>query len=104
MISLDILRQAAMAPDPYAEMDRVVRAEMAAGRKVREIFDAINPLVDELLDSPGLTEHGEESVLGVLDALTGMCHPKCQYRDEPATPSQPTKPDAADPTPLARGA
>ncbi|MDB5312006.1 MAG: hypothetical protein JWO38_6208 [Gemmataceae bacterium] len=44
MITLDAIRAAISAPDPYTQMDRLVREEMSAGRKVKEIFDAIHPL------------------------------------------------------------
>ena len=83
MITLDAIRAAMLAPDPYTQMDGLVRAELAAGRRVRDIFDSLSPLVDAALDTPGLTEDGEEVFLGTLDALTGMCHPNCQYKDPP---------------------
>jgi hypothetical protein len=83
MITLEAIRSALLAPDPYTRMDQLVRAEMTAGRRVREIFDDINPLIDEALGTPGLTGDGEEALLGTLDALTGDCHRDCQYKDPP---------------------
>lgn len=83
MINLDSIRDAVLSSDPYTRMDTIIRSEMAAGRKVREIFDEINPHVDAVLDTPGLTEEGEEAFLGTLDALTGDCHRNCQYYDPP---------------------
>ncbi|HET6573983.1 MAG TPA: hypothetical protein VFG68_10305 [Fimbriiglobus sp.] len=91
MISLDAIRTAVLAPDPYTRMDDLVRAEMAAGRRVKVIFDDINPLVNTVLDTPGLTADGEDAFLGTLDALTGGCHPDSNYYDPPA-------PDTADQT------
>ncbi len=83
MITLDAIRTAVLAADPYMRMDELVRAELAAGRKVREVFDAVGPLVDAVLDTPGLTADGEEAFLGALDALTGGCHPDSNYTDPP---------------------
>lgn len=94
MITLDAIRTAVLAPDPYTRMDDLVRAEMTAGRKVREIFDDINPLVNTVLDIPGLTEDGEEAFLGTLDALTGNCHRDSCYYDPPNT-SLPTEEEIA---------
>jgi hypothetical protein len=85
-------------------MDQLVRAEMNTGRKVRDIFDDINPLVDEALDTPGLTEDGEEALWGTLDALTGNCHQDSCYYDPPGvaqstgnhvnSPANPAPPEA----------
>ena len=83
MITLEAIRSAILAGNPYDQMDRLVRAEMTAGRRVQEIFDEINPLINEALETPGLTEDGEEALLGTLDALTGDCHSNCQYQDPP---------------------
>jgi hypothetical protein len=85
VITLDAIRTAVTASNPYDEMDRLVRAELAAGRKVKEVFDAINPLVDTVLETPGLTAGGEEAFLGTLDALTGGCHRNSNYYDSPGT-------------------
>ncbi|HKB01581.1 MAG TPA: hypothetical protein VKD90_05145 [Gemmataceae bacterium] len=83
MISLNTLRPALLAADPYAEIDRLVRAELQAGRTTRQVFDDLNPLVDEARATPGMTVDGEEALFGALDALTGDCHPDCQYKDPP---------------------
>lgn len=83
MISLDALRSALLADRPFTEIDRLVRAELDSGRTTGQVFDAIRPLVDPALKTPGLTEDGEEALLGALDALTGACHPDCQYTDPP---------------------
>jgi hypothetical protein len=83
VITLEKIRSALLAPDPYTHLDRLVREEMGAGRRVKEIFEAINPLIDAALETPGLTQDGEEAFLGTLDALTGDCHRDCQYKDPP---------------------
>jgi hypothetical protein len=84
MITLDAIRSAILAADPYTQMDQLVRMEMSAGRKVRDIFDDINPLVDEVLDTPSLTEDGEEALWGTLDALNGNCRSDQCYYDPPS--------------------
>ena len=86
MITIQSLRAAVFASDPYTELHDLVRNEMGAGLKVKEVFDSINPLVAEALDLPELTVDGEEALLGTLDALTGNCHRDCQYKDLPETP------------------
>ena len=86
MITIQSVRAAVLASDPYTEMHDLVRNEMSAGRKVKEVLDSINPLVAEALDLPDLSEDGEEALLGTLDALTGNCHRDCQYKDLPETP------------------
>src|SRR5262245_56647764 len=83
MLSLERLRPALLSADPYAEMDRLVRAELGAGRTTRQVFDDLNPLIDVVRATPGMTEDGVEALIGTLDALTGNCHPDCQYHDPP---------------------
>jgi hypothetical protein len=83
MISLEALRTALLSADPYAEIDRLVRAELAAGRSTRQLFDELYPLADAARSTPGATKDSEEALFGALDALTGNCHPDCQYTDPP---------------------
>jgi hypothetical protein len=81
VITLEAIRAAVRAPDPYSQMDSLVRDELTAGRKVKEIFEQLRPHVDSVLETPGLTGAGEEAFLGTLDALSGNCHPDSQYTD-----------------------
>ena len=89
MITLDAIRIAITAADPFERIDRLVRAELAAGRRVGDVLEDLRPHVDTVLDTPGLTEDGEEAFLGALDALSGNCHPDCRYTDPPATTDGP---------------
>ena len=98
MITLAAIRDAVLTPDPYTKMDEIVRTEMSAGHKVRAILDAINPLIDTVLDTPGLTPDGEEAFLGTLDALTGDCDPDQCYYDPPDTVRPHDPGTAADPS------
>jgi hypothetical protein len=94
MISLETLRPALLSADPYAEIDRLVRAELDAGRTTRQVFSELHPLTDAARTWVGMTQDGEEALFGALDALTGNCHPDCQYRDPP-TPIGPVASPAA---------
>ena len=83
MITLDAIRAAILSEMPWTQLDELVRAELAAGRTTRQIFDDLTPLVDQARATPGMTQDGEEALFGTLDALTGDCHPDCQYKDPP---------------------
>src|SRR4051812_5864909 len=83
MISLEAARAAVLSDQPWSRLDELVRAEMAAGRKVREIFDDLNRIADEVWDTPGLSEDGYDALGDTLDALTGNCHQDCCYYDPP---------------------
>lgn len=85
MITLEAVRNAVAAPDPYTRMDQLVRQEMASGRRVREIIEQFKPIVDDALDTPDLSEDGEEAILGTLDALMGNCRADQRYVDPPNT-------------------
>jgi len=97
MISLDALRSAVTADRPYTEIDRLVRAELGAGRTTRQVFDDLQCLVDAAVNTPGLTEDGQEALFGALDALTGDCHRDCQYHDPPR-PAGPAVAPASTPS------
>ena len=104
MITLDTLRPVLLAADPYAGIDALIRAELAAGRRTREVHDALLPLVPTARRTPGLTPDGEEALLGALDALTGNCHPDCCYTDTAdARPAVPVSPGADVPLTRAAG-
>ncbi len=90
MITLDAVRTALSAADPYTRMDELVRAEMAAGHKVKEIVEQFKPVVDNALETQGLSEDSEEALLGTLDALMGSCRADQRYVDPPNT-SLPTE-------------
>lgn len=89
MLTLEAIQRAVRSSDPYTQMDQLVRGEMAAGVRVADIFSALDPLLDEALATPGLTEDGEEALLGTVDALTGNCHRDCQYYDPPEAEPRP---------------
>lgn len=104
MITLNAIREALLSAEPWKRLDQLIRAEMASGQRTEQIYERLAELTPEVDDTPGLTEAGSDAFGDALDALTGMCHPNCQYRDEPTTLSKPTNAKPADPTPLARGA
>jgi hypothetical protein len=89
MITLDALRTALLTPDPYDGIDRLIRAELDAGRKTAAIHHELLALVKPVRTTPGLAEDAEEALFGALDGLTGNCHPDSAYKD-PSTPAVPS--------------
>ena len=99
MITLDAVRWASQSADPYDQMDALVQAELSAGRSVDSLIAELNPLIDDTLNTPGLTKDGREAFIGTLDRLTGDCDPDQWYQDRP--PAQHPLPTLAiGPTPV----
>jgi hypothetical protein len=104
MISLNTVRTALLADDPYTAIDRLIRLELDSGRTTSQIFDELNQMLDAARETPGLGEDGEEAIFGALDALQGNCHPDCNYYDRPnvsqsgdgrtSRPANPVPPEA----------
>lgn len=101
-MTLAQIQSAVAATKPFAQMDQLVRQELAAGRTVAEIVADVSPLVDDVLALPGLTDDGEEAFLGTLDALLGNCRADQCYTDPPrstlaagSVPNAPTAPSPA---------
>lgn len=88
MITLDTLRAAALSAQPWTELDRLVRAELAAGRLTKTIADEILALADAVSESPGFTEDADEAIGDTVDALIGFCSADCAYRNPPVLPSE----------------
>ncbi|MBA4066038.1 MAG: hypothetical protein C0501_20425 [Isosphaera sp.] len=84
MLTLDAVRAALLADQPWARIDELVLGELAAGRKTRQIYDDLIGMADEIDATPGLSEDGVDALGDTLDALTGMCHPDSRYQDPPA--------------------
>ncbi len=85
MISIDAVRVAMLSDMPWSRLDEIVRAEMSAGRKIKEIFGDLNAMLDDVRDTPGLSEDGDDAILDTLDALTGNCRADQCYQDPPNT-------------------
>ncbi len=94
MITLEATRKAILSGDPYTEMDRLVRHELAAGRNTDQITSDFRPWLDAALDTPNLPTDGEEALLSALDALTGNCRADQCYQDPPQA-TLPTDPGTA---------
>jgi RNA polymerase sigma-70 factor, ECF subfamily len=87
MLTLDAIRAAVLSDQPWKRLDELVRAEQAAGRKVKEIYADLMGMADQIDATPNLSEEGSDAFGDTLDALTGYCHRDCQYKDSPnATP------------------
>ena len=56
---------------------------------MKQIFEALVVIADEIDATPGLSADGSEALGDTLDALTGMCHRDCQYQD-PSSVTLPT--------------
>lgn len=83
-MTLDHIRDALSAPDPYDAMDRLVRAELGAGRTTRRVYEELLPLVRATRRAAPLPEDADEILLGTLDAPTGDCDPDQCDQDPPA--------------------
>jgi hypothetical protein len=83
MLTLDAVRAAVLSDQPWKRLDELVRAELAAGRKTRQVYEDLMGMADEVDATPGLSENGSDAFGDTLDALTGMCHRDCQYKDPP---------------------
>jgi len=100
MITLDRVRSAVLSRDPATELDNLVRAELAGGRKTADVFNALLPIARELRKTTPLPEDADQILLGTLDALTRNCNPDECYKDPPdvTIPSEeqkgPSIPDA----------
>lgn len=88
MITLDALREALLSGDPAGAADRLVSAELASGRRTKQVYDELLALVLPVRKTPGYTEEAEDVLMDTLDALSGYVHPDFAYKDpEPATPA-----------------
>jgi hypothetical protein len=83
MISIEAARAAALSDVPWDRLDELVRVELAAGRKVKEIAADFIGIADEVWDTPGLSVDGHDALGDTLDALTGCCHSDYCYKDPP---------------------
>ena len=83
MTTVDEVRAAVTSADPAGELDRLVRARLAAGRTTAEVFAALLPLARTVRTSTVRTEDADQILLGTLDALTGNCNPDECYLDAP---------------------
>jgi hypothetical protein len=88
MITIDMLRSALTTEKPWLELDRLVRAEQAQGRRVNDIRTELEALVEPARDAINLTDEADDAMMDTLDALAGNCHPNWQYKDPP-TPTVP---------------
>lgn len=94
MIELEAVRAAVLSDLPWSRLDELVRAELAAGRRTRQIYEELAALADGVDDTPGLTDGGSDAFGDTLDKLTGNCHESQWYEDPPNT-TLPTKDEIA---------
>ncbi|HSQ56995.1 MAG TPA: hypothetical protein VLM40_14740 [Gemmata sp.] len=89
MITFDEMRSALLSPEPLAGLDRLVCAELAAGRKTSAIHDELLAHLDSILAMPEYTESLEETFGDILDALWGWGNPAFWYTDAHEPPTTP---------------
>ena len=69
-------------------MDELVRAELAAGRLTRAIYDEIMSLQERVRETPGFTEDADDAIGDTLDALIGFCRADYAYKNPPVLPTE----------------
>jgi hypothetical protein len=88
MTTFDQLRSALLDADPHAALDRIVQAELSAGRKTKEIHDELLGHIFAIRAIPEYTVELEDPLGDTLDALSGYVHPDFAYKDtEPIPPA-----------------
>jgi hypothetical protein len=90
MITLEAIRAAVLSELPWEKLDDLVRAEMAAGRRVKDIAKDFAALAEGVWSTPDLPEDGQDAFGDTYDALIGNCHRSQWYEDPPNT-SLPTE-------------
>jgi len=88
MITLETLRIAALSPQPWDELDVLVRAELSAGRLTKEIYEEIRGLQNAVRETPGFSEDANDAIGDTLDALIGFCSADREYKNPPILPSE----------------
>lgn len=83
MITFDDVKAALAAGDPHTAMDRLIRSELAAGRRTADIFTELFPTAKRARETLGLSRDANAALIGTLDALTGDCDPDQCYQDPP---------------------
>lgn len=81
MIPFEHVRAALLDPDPYIALDRLVRDQMAAGRKTAAISDDLVTHLGSVRAMPEYIDEMEDQLGDTMDALNGWCLPSCAYRD-----------------------
>ncbi len=89
MISFEELAAALKSEDRYAQMDRLVRRELAAYRTTQEINSELAAYWDQIEQLPFYDDdHVLDAYGGTLDRLIGMCHRDWVYHSIPKTGDQ----------------
>jgi hypothetical protein len=88
MISLDALRSALVSPQPWSELDRLVRVELAEGRLTNQIRDELLGMEEAARGTPGFNDDSEEAFHDTIDALEGNCAARYAYQNPPVLPTE----------------
>ena len=82
MSTFEQLRSALLDPNSHIALDRLVRNELALGRKTKTIHDELLTHIDALRAMPD-TDALEDPLGDTLDALWGWGNPDNWYKDPP---------------------
>lgn len=88
MIDLDALRTALHSSQPASELDRLVRAELAAGRLTKQVRSELIGLEDKVWGEIEGNEAAEDALRDTIDALAGFCPAKYAYHNPPVLPTE----------------
>ncbi|HYH64630.1 MAG TPA: hypothetical protein VD866_08050 [Urbifossiella sp.] len=92
MITLEAVRAAVLSELPSEKLDDLVRAEMAGGRRVKDIAADFAALANDVWETPSLSDDGQDAFGDTYDALAGNTHSDRCYYDPPAAPINPARP------------
>ncbi|MFO0848524.1 MAG: hypothetical protein U0871_08210 [Gemmataceae bacterium] len=87
-MTLDAVRAAILSDQPWARLDELVRAELTAGRLTHQIGDELQGMLDELQETPGLSENGDDALMETLESLFQMGPRKYWYENPPVLPNE----------------
>jgi hypothetical protein len=85
VININDMRTAFLADQPDGALDRVIRREMATGRRTLDIYDELSELLPQLATMPECTGDAEEALNGALLALIGQGSASTNYKDREFT-------------------
>jgi hypothetical protein len=88
MMTFESVGDALNSLDPWGNLDRLVRAELDSGRVKKLIYNELIAMDQAIRAIPGLTEDAEESLMDILDRLSGFCPRRKEYQNPAVLPSE----------------
>jgi hypothetical protein len=78
MISIDRLHQPLQSDPRGEELRRIILVLAREGHTKDEIYGAMNELLDQIREKHGGESAEEDTILELMDALVGWCHPNAR--------------------------